>query len=149
MTLAELIPTFKGAAKHRGKSGLQLQRELAAAERRIAALTAGIDQIAAERSTAEERLDDAQLALDTAGREIEQLEKAVNLRDKQIEQLQHRVDVGIKAEHFVTETQEIDVRALQERLAEGAVRTLNQSPQARRDPGHVPGWVKDQPEPAA
>lgn len=69
--------------------------------------------------------------------------------EAQVARLERRLEISVLAEAVVTETQEIDVRALQERLAEGPVRTLNQSPQARRNPGHVPGWVKDQPEPAA
>lgn len=60
-----LIPG-RGRARHRGKSGLQLQRELADAERRVAALTAGNDQLAAERNQLERQLDEAAIDLSTA-----------------------------------------------------------------------------------
>jgi hypothetical protein len=138
VTLAELIPTWRGVAKHRGKSGLQLVRELAAAELKVASLTAGIDQIAAERNSAEERLDNA-------GQEIQQLEETVRLRDQRIADLEHRVDVGVKAEHVIAQTQEMEIPAdLRERFADGPVVALNQTPMARRSPDHVPGWVKDE-----
>lgn len=110
MTLADLIPTWRGVAKHRGKSGLQLLRELAAAELKVASLTAGIDQIAAERNTAEEQLDNA-------GQEIQQLEETVRLRDQQIADLEHRVEIGVKAEHVIAATQEIDVSRLRKEAA--------------------------------
>ena len=57
-------------AKHRGKSGLELKRDLAAAERQIVALTAGIDQISAERNGLAGQLDAAQVDLAEAHRNL-------------------------------------------------------------------------------
>lgn len=71
MTLTDHIPGLKTTARHRGKSGLQLQRELAAAERRIAALTAGIDQISAERNQLEAQLDEAGIELSGARHDLQ------------------------------------------------------------------------------
>jgi chromosome segregation ATPase len=145
VTVLDYVPGLKGTAKHRGKSGLQLQRELAAAERRIAALTAGIDQISAERNTAEKRVDNAKLALDTAGKEIEQLEATVRLRDQTIADLKRKVDVGVRAEHVIAKTQEIDT----EQVRRYCVKPLHESPMAVTDPGRVPpSWAK-QAEPTA
>lgn len=70
MTLTDYVPGLKGTAKHRGKSGLQLQRELADAERRIAALAAGIDQISAERNHLEAQLDEAGIELSGARHDL-------------------------------------------------------------------------------
>lgn len=58
--------------------------------------------------------------------------------------LQRQLEIGVLAEAAATETQELDVRALQERFADGPVVALNQTPMARRQPNHVPGWVKDE-----
>lgn len=86
---------------------------------------------------------------ENAEKALVQAENVIRLRNRSIGELKRRLEVGVMAEHVIAETQEFDTRALKERLAEGPVVTLNQSPQARRDPGHVPGWVKDQPDPAA
>lgn len=88
------------------------------------------------------------------GRQIAEgivLDQERQIRDlkRQLGEVKRRLEITVLAEAAATETQELDLRTLRERLSEGPVRTLNQSPQARRDPGHVPGWVKDQPEPAA
>lgn len=149
MTL-NLIPG-RVRGRHRGKSGLQLQRELADAERRIASLTAGMDQLAAERNDIAGQLDQAQIALGTAGEEIGQLEEAVRLRDQQIEDLKRKVDVGVKAEHVVAQTQEIDPEEVRRICAQSVtginpppavtqVMPLHDSPLA--SPAHVPAWAK-------
>ena len=70
--------------------------------------------------------------------------------EQQVADLERRLDVGVLAESAAAKTQEIDVRSLQERFADGPVLALHSSPQARRGASHVPGWVKDQqPDPAA
>ncbi|MGW7726290.1 hypothetical protein ACWGJ6_23510 [Streptomyces canus] len=135
MTLTIPFVGRRDHARHRGKSGLQLQRELAAAERKIASLTAGIDQISAERNDSEKRADDAQLALNTAGEEIRQLEEAVELRDRRIADLERKVDVGVKAEHIVAKTQEIDPEQVRQMCARPV--PLHQAPFASTDPGHA------------
>lgn len=86
---------------------------------------------------------------ENAETELVQAENVIRLRNRENGELKRRLQITVFAEAAATETQELDLRSLQERLADGPVRTLNQSPQARRQPGHVPGWVKDQPEPAA
>ena len=69
--------------------------------------------------------------------------------ERQIADLERRLDIGVKAEHVVAKTQEIEIpRDLRDRFAAGAVLALNQSPLTRQSPVHVPGWVKDeQPDP--
>jgi hypothetical protein len=58
VTITNLIPGRRHA-KHRGKSGLELRRELAASEGKIASLTAATDQISAERNELASELDKA------------------------------------------------------------------------------------------
>ena len=50
--------------------------------------------------------------------------------EQQIAGLEHRLSVGVLAEHVVAKTQEIDVRSLRERFADGPIRSLHHSPQA-------------------
>ncbi|MEU0847666.1 hypothetical protein ABZ387_06825 [Streptomyces flaveolus] len=133
------ITLGRKARKHRGKSGLQLQRELAAAERRVAALTAGIDQISAERNEANKRAEQAAIDLGTARKEIQQLEETVRLRDQQITDLQRKVDIGVKAEHVVTRTQELSVEEIRRHCIKPV--PLHQAPFATTDPAHVPAWA--------
>ncbi|MFB6675554.1 hypothetical protein ACFCWG_24650 [Streptomyces sp. NPDC056390] len=57
---------------------------------------------------------------------IRQLEGVVRLRDQEIDDLKRKVDVGVKAEHVIAETQPIPVLP------------LGQAPFAATDPGHVP-----------
>jgi chromosome segregation ATPase len=133
------ITLGRKARKHRGKSGLQLQKELAAAERRVAALTAGIDQISAERNEANKRAEQAAIDLGTARKEIRQLEETVRLRDQQITDLQRKVDIGVKAEHVVTRTQELSVEEIRRHCIKPV--PLHEAPFATTDPAHVPAWA--------
>ncbi|MFE6355923.1 hypothetical protein ACFVOO_24080 [Streptomyces rochei] len=125
--------------KHRGKSGLQLVRELAAAEQKVASLTAGIDQIAAERNEANERADKTALDLDTARKAIQQLEDTVRLRDQEITDLKRKVDIGVKAEHVIAKTQELPADEIRRHCATPV--PLHQAPFATTDPAHVPAWA--------
>lgn len=75
MTL-NLIPG-RVRGRHRGKSGLQLQKELDAAERKVASLTAGMDQKAAECNDLAGQLDAARIALAAAGEEVATLRPAL------------------------------------------------------------------------
>lgn len=86
---------------------------------------------------------------ETVARIDERHAEIVRGLEAQVIRLQRRLEVGVLAEAAATETQEIDTQSLQERFAHGPVVALNQTPMARRSPGHVPGWVKDQPDPAA
>lgn len=144
------LPWKRSHRQHRGKSGLQLKRELAAAERRILSLTAGIDQISAERNAAEKRADQAQINLGTALEEIRQLEDVVRLRDQEIKRLNERITVGVNAEHVIAKTQEIDVSELRRRFDTGSPVRLGASPVATTNPGRVPpSWARKANQPAA
>ena len=101
----------------------------------IASLKVQLDDLAHEHAETIARID-------------ERHAEVVRGLEAQVARLERRLEVGVLAEAVVTETQELDVRALQERFADGPVVALNQTPMARRSPGHVPGWVKD-PGPAA
>lgn len=64
------------------------------------------------------------------------------LRDlrRQVDELTRRLEVQCLAESAATTTQEIDVREIQARFANGPVISLHHSPQAK-NPAHVPSWV--------
>ncbi|MGY1579202.1 hypothetical protein [Streptomyces sp. MN13] len=128
MTVLDHIPGLRGTGAHRGKSGLELQRDLADAETQVARLTAGIDQISAERNTAERRADQAAIDLGIARKEIRQLEATIRLRDEQIADLQRKVDVGVKAEHIIAQTQELPA--------------VPEAPFATPAPARLPAWAE-------
>lgn len=142
MTLTDFLPVRIGwwdkpTGKRRQDDAVDLlQCKLTGARMLIKGLRLQLDDLAREHADVIARID-------------ERHSEIVRGLEAQITRLQRQLEVGLLAEHVVTETQELDVRALQERFADGPVVTLNQTPMARRDPGHVPGWVKDQPEPAA
>jgi hypothetical protein len=71
--------------------------------------------------------------------------------ERQIAELEHRLDVGVKAEHVVAKTQEIDPEEVARICAQSTaginpppavtqVMPLHQSPLA--SPAHVPTWAK-------
>lgn len=138
-----LIPGRK-QAKHRGKSGLELKRELAAAERQIVSLTAGIDQVSAERNEAEGRADETVMDLEAAREEIRRLEQVVGRRDEQIADLERRLEAQVAAEHVIAETQELDGEEIQRHCIRPV--PLHEAPFATTNPGRVrPSWAKDDP----
>jgi len=143
-----LIP-HRRTNRHRGKSGRELQQELVAAEQTIAALTAGIDQITAERNAANQRADQTAVDLGTAHEEIHRLETVVRRRDQEIQQLNERITVAVKAEHVIARTQELDVSELRDRFTTGTPVRLGASPLAATNPGHVPAAGTPDSGPAA
>jgi chromosome segregation ATPase len=54
-----------------------------------------------------------------------QLEAVVRDKDREIADLKRKVDIGVKAEHVIAKTQEIDVTDLRNRYTTGQVRTLH------------------------
>jgi hypothetical protein len=138
-----LIPGRRHA-KHRGKSGLELRRELAVAEGKIASLTAAIDQISAERNTAEKRAD--KTAIELAGvREDrdEWREQALALWNRfgsQIADEENETAVTVPPAYRDTTdpadqaTAPIDVKPLWVALNVGPSTAVT-------DPGHVPSWA--------
>jgi hypothetical protein len=71
----------------------------------------------------------------------EQHNEEIRAHQRHIRELTRRLELRSLTDAAAAETQEIPVIT--------AVIPLHQSPQARRSPGHVPAWVKDQPDPAA
>lgn len=142
MSITSLLPIRLGlwdkpTGKRRQDDAVDLlQCKLAGARMLIKGLRLQLEEQLAEHAEVVARIDERHAEI-------------VRGLEAQVARLERRLEIGFLAESAVTETQEFDTRALNERLATGRVRTLNQSPQARRSPGHVPGWVKDQPEPAA
>ena len=54
-----------------------------------------------------------------------QLEAALRDRERTIADLKRKVDIGVRAEHVIAKTQEIDVTDLRDRFTTGSVRTLH------------------------
>lgn len=74
--------------------------------------------------------------------------EVVDGMQRQIDDLQRRLDIACKAETAVTATQELSVDEIRQHCITPV--PLHLSPQARRDPAHVPAWAqRDEPEPAA
>jgi chromosome segregation ATPase len=124
----------------------ELEESVDAGIKKIGRLTAAYDQLAAERNQLADQFDQAQIDLTVAREELRQAEETIRLRDREIADLERRVDIGVKAEHAVTQTQEIPiVQAPQHRVV-----PLHESPLA--DPAHIPAWARDddtRPIPAA
>lgn len=151
-TVLDLIP-WPRKAKHDPDTIIRrLRKDIDQADCQLISLTTEIDELKAERTQLEAQLDQAGIELSgaredtrTAKQSIRHLEAIVHLRDREIDKLQRRIDVGIKAEHVIAKTQEIDTAELQQRFTAGPVVSLHHSPQAdtgqttwgaRREAGH-------------
>lgn len=129
----------KPARKHRAVDKVdELEQELAQLRRSVMWANLLIKTQRGQLNDADLKLDAATERADIAANQLAQAEEAIRLRDRTIAELQRRLDVGVKAEHVVAATQELDCRDLRERFADGPVRALNHSPMAAvTDPGHI------------
>lgn len=140
MSITDYLPRLglldRSAPRHRASDEVgRLRHQLAGAEIYMAGQRVQIADLEAERDNANERRDIAEKAL-------AQAEEVIRLRDREIDDLKRRLDIGVKAEHIVAKTQELDLRTLQERFETGPVRRLGASPLAATHPAHVPAWVQ-------
>ncbi|MGW4825043.1 hypothetical protein ACWEP4_40575 [Streptomyces sp. NPDC004227] len=141
-----LIGDARTRISHRGMTPWQLiqkigrlEREADEATSRIGNLTTENDGLRAERSQLEAQLRKTAVR---ASEEIRQLEGNIRLRNQRIADLERRVDVGVKAEHVIAKTQELDP----EEIRRHCVMPLWRSPLA--NPAHVPTWARDdEPQP--
>jgi hypothetical protein len=125
MSFADLLPVRLGLfdrrvprTRHRAIDEVDRQLALrAGADLLIKALHLQLDDQAREHADTVARID---------ARHAE----TVRGLEQQIADLQRRLDVGVKAEHVIAATQEIDVRSLRDRFTDGPVRSLHHSPQA-------------------
>lgn len=125
MSLADLLPVRLGLIDRRPPR--TRHRAIDEVDRQIA-LRAGADLLIKALRL---QLDDqAREHADTVARIDARHAETVRGLEQQIADLQRRLDVGVKAEHVVAETQEIDVRDLDDRFRDGPVRSLHHSPQA-------------------
>ncbi|WP_328632073.1 hypothetical protein [Streptomyces sp. NBC_00356] len=126
MTIADLIPALRPTGAHRAVDEVaRLRGQLASADDFFESQNKLITDLEGDVRKWKSR---AEIAERTVG----QLEAVVRLRDQQIEDLARKVDIGVKAEHAVTETQPF------------AVLPLHQSPLADpASPAHVPSWADD------
>lgn len=125
----------KPTGKHREDDAVDLlQCKLASAWLLIKGLCLQLDDKDREHEETVARLDERY------GATIRQLET-------ELADARSRLEVRNWADSVVTQTQEIPV---EEVLRHCTPVPLHQSPQARRDPTHVPAWAqRDEPEPAA
>lgn len=96
-------------------------------------------------SDAEHKLAVEQERRRVAERELAQAEATIRLRNQEISDLKRRVDVGVKAEHVIAKTQEIDPEEVR-RYCITPVH-LSKAPFATANPGRLP--ILDRPDPAA
>ncbi|MFJ6729451.1 hypothetical protein ACIQPQ_31565 [Streptomyces sp. NPDC091281] len=122
---------FRGPGRRRAVDEVErLRIREAAADDFIAFISGQLTLVSGELTDERERRT-------TAEAELEQAEKAIRLRDEEIARLKRTAAVRAHAENVVTATQELDVRSLRARFADGPVRSLHHSPQA-----HVPAWAR-------
>ncbi|MGW6531393.1 hypothetical protein [Streptomyces venezuelae] len=136
------LTRIRSAGRHRGKSPAQMRAELDEAICIGLAQQTLIAELTAERTRLEAQLDAAGIELSGAREDLQaarklngQLEAVVMLRDQKIDDLQRKIDIGVKAEHVIAKTQEIDTSPVQAAVAPVP---LHQSPQATvTNPGTV------------
>jgi 5'-3' exonuclease len=135
VTVLDLIPGLKGTGSRRAVDKLaelrdenvKLLNRQAAADDFFAILTHDRDEVYAMWKAEKERRE-------TAEKELEQAENAIRLRNQRIADLERRVDVGVKAEHVIARTQEIDPAEVRRYC----VTPLHLAPMAAvTDPGHT------------
>jgi hypothetical protein len=106
--------------KHREADAIDLlQCKLAGARLLIKGLRLQLDDQHREHAEAIARID-------------ERHAETVRGLERQLDELRERLDIGVKAEHVIAQTQEIPVST--------PVLPLHQSPQA--NPAHAPAWAK-------
>ncbi len=157
-----LLQDVRTKARHRGLTPWQLVQKIRRLEQeadettcKVIELTTEVDELKAERTRLEGDFDKA--AIDLSGaredlalarEEIRQLEAAVELRDQTIEDLARKIDVGVKAEHVIAQTQELDSEQIRRHCAKPI--PLHQSPLAVVDPGRVPpSWARSEDDTAS
>lgn len=153
MSIAQDIRTRR---KHRGKTPWQLVQEIGRLEREadkgachLMEKTTEIDELKVQRNQLAAELDetrtDAQRAAEDDARQIRDLRR-------QVADLTRKLDVGVKAEHVIAKTQELDTDEIRRQCVKPV--PLHQSPMAAdagllspvvcisaagasADPGHV------------
>lgn len=140
MSIASLVPIRIGhlrrqrpVRKHRAVDEVErLQTLLTGANILIAGMQVQLDDKDREHAETVKRIDERHAEV------VEQLQSELAAAER-------RIAIACQANAAADQTQEIPI------LAAPAVMPLHRSPMAaRRNPDHVPGWVKDdQPEPAA
>lgn len=136
MSFTDLLPVRIGlldrrprvVRKHRAIDEVDRQKQLrAGADLLINGLRLQLAEQEAEHAAVVARID-------------KRYAEAIRGLEQQVTDLERRLQIGVLASAAADQTQPIPVITPV---------PLHQSPMARRNPGHVPGWVKDQPEPAA
>ncbi|MEU5900652.1 hypothetical protein [Streptomyces venezuelae] len=140
-----MLTRARHIGRHRGKTPAQLKKELDQAGCTLIGLATEIDGLRAERDRLEAQLDAAGIELSgvrddlsAARKQIRHLDAVVLLRDRKIDDLNRKIDVGVKAEHVISKTQELDGEEIR--------RHLHASPQAAvTNPGTVrqTSWGRD------
>jgi chromosome segregation ATPase len=151
--VTSFLPRLRGNGGHRADDRIaqledliaQLRDENATHLNRQAAIDDYIKILQGDRNDVYAAWQFAEHGRQAAEAIVVDQERQIRDLKRQLGEAKRRLEVGVLAEAAAAQTQELDLRTLQERFAEGPVVALNQTPQARRSPDHVPGWVKDQP----
>lgn len=126
-------PTRRLRTRHRAIDEVERQQALrAGADLLIKGLRLQLEEQEAQHAAIVRRID-------------ERHGEIVRGLERQLAELARRLELRSLTETVVTKTQELSL----DEIRKHCVMPLHQSPQARRSPGHVPAWVKDQPDPAA
>lgn len=110
----------------------------------------GVDLLQCKLAGAQLLIKGLRLQLDDKDREHEETVRRIDDRYTEtirglegiIAGLQHRLGIACKANAAADQTQEIDPEEVRRNCIKPV--PLHQSPMARREPDHVPGWVKDE-----
>lgn len=109
-----ILDRTRSYGRHRAKTPAELRAELDEADCRLIALTAEVDRHAAQASALEYQLGQAGIRYSGALEDLrlstealQQVEATIRLRDAEVAALRERIDIGIKAEHVIAQTQEI------------------------------------------
>lgn len=132
--LAELAAKYERQLDAIRRDNSLLLNRAAAADDYFAILTCEVETSDQALKQEKERLRQEEERRQLAEIELVQAEEAIRVRDATIADLQRRVDVGVKAEHIIAQTQEIPVitpvMPLHEARDEGLL-----------DPASIPGRV--------
>lgn len=109
----------------------------------------GIDLLQCKLIGAQLLIKGLRLQLDDKDREHEATIRRIDERhaetvrglERELKEHRERLSIACKANAAADQTQEIDPELVQRMCAKPV--PLHQSPMARRNPDHVPGWVKD------
>jgi hypothetical protein len=131
MTIVDLIPALKGHGRRRAQDCIrELKGEVAKLTEWQAAADDFFEQQDRNMRLLERELADEQRARAVAEADAEARGRWITDLERKLAEAERRLDVGVKAEHVIAQTQEIDVTTLHEAAATGRLGPVT-------DPGQI------------